>query len=223
MFFEIQEIFKFELRAFLKSGVSSLLLLVITSLIWGGVIAGKVETIQFADSWLWVIFFALVAGAAFSTTVFVRERLSSTMEILLISGVERASILWGKLIFTTTFTIFTGLLAFAMAWICRSLILQLPFFLPRELLQTLTLFIASSFCVSSSSAMLSLSLANPRLVQFLNFLILTVLSTIFALISSFFDVSLYLFALIEIIFGILFSIISQFQFSRETIIQPLVY
>jgi len=223
MGYEIKEIFLQEVRAFFRSGVSSMVLLLITALIWGAVIAGKVETIDSADSWLWVIFFALVAGAGFSTTVFVRERLSATLEILLVSGVERSSIFYGKLLFTISFTIITGILAFFTAWICRSLFFGKPFYLPSELAQTITLFAASSCTISASSAMLSLTLSNPRLVQFVNFIILTIISTTFAVISSYWNLSLYIFAGIELIFGLLFSIIAQIQFSREKIIQPLVY
>jgi len=223
MHVEIFEIIRHETKAFFYSGFSSLILLLVTILIWGSVIAGKVENIHALDSWVWVVFFAMVVTAGFSTTVFVRERLSATLEILLVSGVERSSVLYGKIIFTSVFTIFTGLAAFFVAWFGRSILFSEEFFLKEKLFQTVSLYISTSCMMTASSAMLSLSLTNPRLVQFVNFTILMGIVLAYAIASQYYPISLYILCLFESMFAILFVIISRVLFNREKIIQPLVY
>lgn len=220
---EVVLLYRQELKAFLKSGKSSLFLLLFTTLVWGGVIAGKVDSIRSIGSFLWVLVFAIVAGAGLSTTVFVRERLSATLEVLFISGVERSSVLYGKLLFTSTTTIVIGMVAFLIAFGLRTLFFDDTFFLLEEVLLALLLYCSASLMVSSSSAFFSMALSNPRMVQFVNFTLLSILSTIYSLIAHYFGESLQLFSLFLFLLSLLFIRLSLWKFKGEKILQPLIY
>lgn len=220
---EITLLYRQELKAFLKSGKSSLFLLLFTTLVWGGVIASKVDNIDSVGSFIWVLVFALVAGAGLSTTVFVRERLSSTLEVLFISGVERSSVLYGKLLFTSTTTIIIGVLAFLIAFGVRTFVFDDTFFLMNEVFLALVLYCASALLVSSTSAFFSMALSNPRMVQFVNFTLLTILSALYSFIAHCWEESLLLFSLFLFVLSILFIRLSLWKFKGEKILQPLIY
>ncbi len=220
---EIVLVYKQEIRAFLKSGKSSLFMLLFITLVWGVMISEKVDTIESATSFMWVLFFAMVAGAGQSTTSFVRERLSSTLEVLFLSGLERSSILYGKLLFTSSTTIAVGFGAFLVAFLVRTLFYQDSFFLANELIQGLVLFVSASILVSNCSALFSMALSNPRLIQFVNFTVLTLLSVIYTAVTYNSEGSLYLFAVVILGIATLFSRISLRLYKSERILQPLIY
>ncbi len=220
---EIGLIYRQELKAFLKSGKSSILLVFFTVFVWGSIISDKVDSINSWDSILWVMFFALVAGAALCTTTFIRERLSSTLEVLILSGVERTSILYGKLLFTTTTTLFIGMTAFFVAFVIRVIFLRDAFLLFSEVGTAFLLFGAASLLVSSSTAFLSMALSNPRLVQFINITLLSVLSVAYTALSQYFGDSILIFSSVLILLSFLFSRLALRMFRSEKILQPLIY
>ncbi len=222
---EIRIVALHELRAFLKSGLSALLLLAFTTILWGGVIAGKVETIDEATSFLWVIFFALVGGAGATNSVFIRERLSGTFEILLTAGLERSAILIGKLVFTTSVTLLVGMGAFGFGFLTHTLIYKGDYFSIDQLLSSLLLYGAAALLMSSSSAYLSLSLSNPRMVQFVNFILLTFCSMGFTLVGYIVEtpLSLWWLALFMGLLSLLFDYMALKLFRSEKVLQPLIY
>ncbi len=220
---ELFLIYKQELLSFLKSGKSSLLLLAFTTLAWGGFITNKIETIDDPSSYLWVLFFSLVAGAGLTTSVFVRERVSATLEVLLHSGLERNSILLGKLLFTTSMTLLVGVGAFSISFIVRSILYKDSGQLFDEIGVVISLYSASTILVSNSSALLSMVLSNPRLVQFVNFSLLTVVSVLFGLFSPQGRISLWILSFSLIILSAILFFFTKRAFRNEKIIQPLIY
>jgi len=220
---EIVLVFRQELLAFLKSGKSSLLLLAFTTLAWGGFITNKIESIDEPSSYLWVLFFSLVAGAGLSTSVFVRERVSATLEVLLTSGLERNSILLGKLLFTTAMTLLVGVGAFSISFLVRSLLYHDSLQLFDEIGVVLVLYSSSAILVSHSSALLSMTLSNPRLVQFVNFTLLTIISVLFGVFSPQGRGSLFVLSAGLLLLSILLFFLTKRAFRNEKIIQPLIY
>lgn len=222
--FEVFLMSKQEFWAFIKSGRSALLLTLITTLVWGGMISSKTSTLYEPTSYLWVIFFALVASATLTNSVFVRERISNNLEVLLVSGLNRSSILWGKLLFTNSVTLFIGVGAISTAISISTLFYQKPFVGLETLVQISLLYFASSLLVNSSSAFLSFALSNPRVVQFVNFTLLTLISVSFTTATIYWrELPLWSLATVMITLSILFNYLALRLFKSEKIIQPLIY
>jgi ABC-type Na+ efflux pump permease subunit len=216
-------IFKHEFRAFVKSGVSSILLLLFTSLAWGGVIAGKIDSIDSVTSYLWVIFFALVASAGVSSNSFVRERLSSTMEILVISGVSRTKILLGKLLFTTLTTLLVGWLALTVSIIVALSLYGSYSIGLMNIISATALYSSSAILVTTLSAFLSIALSNPRAVQFINFGVLSLISTLFSILTIYYPITIFHLVALILLLAIIFLFLAMKIFNSEKIIQPLIY
>ncbi len=217
-------IFKQEFSSFIKSGKSSLLLVFITALTWGGMISSKISSFDEPTSYLWIIFFAMVASAGLTNSVFVRERLSNTLEILLTTGLNRSSILYGKLLFTSTATLFIGVCALLTATLFAkvlSLSGEIGFY---EISQSVLLYLGATLLVTSSSAFLSLALSNPRLVQLINFTTLTLFSITFTFISMFVvELPLHSLSISMAVGSLLFTLLAKKWFNSEKVIQPLIY
>ena len=64
---------------------------------------------------VWWLFFSVVISGNFSNTVFVSERLSGSMEILLTSGFPRDTVLFGKAAFITGISIAIGTLCLCLS------------------------------------------------------------------------------------------------------------
>ena len=57
---------------------------------------------------LWLVLFSVVVSANFSRTVFISERITGALEILITSGLSRSSILFGKMLFVIMMSLIIG-------------------------------------------------------------------------------------------------------------------
>lgn len=216
-------IMKYEFKSLIKSGPATIALLIFTALVWSNYVSNQVESIEEVGSFLWVISYAFVMTAGISYSVFIRERTSGALEILLTSGIERLDIIRGKIAFATIVSSLMGVVSFGVAFIIKYLIFKADFFSYTELTEILGIYVGSTVFITSLSAFYSLLLKTPRLMQFLNFITLGILSFIYILFDVMLEIPLWYFALFLMILSSILNRITSGLFLREQVIEQIVF
>lgn len=216
-------IMKFEFRSLIKSGPSAIALLIFTALLWSNYVSSQVDSIEDIGSFLWVISFAFVMTAGISYSVFIRERTNGALEILLTSGIEKLSIIQGKILFATIVSSLMGVTSFLFAFFLKFVVFREEFYDWSELTDILFMYVGSAVFITSLSAFYSLLLKTPRLIQFLNFLTIGILSSIYMAFNILLEAPLWWFALALIVLSTILNKISSRLFLREQVIEQVVF
>ncbi len=172
---------------------------------------------------LWLVFFSVIIAANFSGTVFVSERMSGSLEILLTSGLSRGAILWGKMVFVIVMTLAVGAACILAASVLQRFIA--PSDVPRESYfqwTFLALYAGATFLNTAGSACFSVWLPNPRLLHFVNIALVGCIMAGYIAISLSRPVSLFLVAVVMIAAGGLFAWLAGRAFESERIIRPVI-
>ncbi|MBD3322379.1 MAG: hypothetical protein GF350_14860 [Chitinivibrionales bacterium] len=163
---------------------------------------------------VWWIFFSVVATGSFSGSVLIVERLKGSFEILLTCGISRNTILLGKVLYMVLMSIAMGLFPFVLSrlWVTFMSAYTTPVDWTGPVL-----YVGASFTSASCASWLGICLANPRLVHFVNLLLLSVVVAV----HYFFNlglVSLFFFLCAP---GVLFLFLGMRAFASERVIQPV--
>jgi|LFRM01.2.fsa_nt_gb ABC-type Na+ efflux pump permease subunit len=169
---------------------------------------------------LWLVFFSVVVSANFSSTVFISERITGALEILITSGLSRSSILFGKMLFVIMMSLIIG-------GICLLLGLLWPRFLFNSSGGSVNaadflIYAASVFLNVSNSAYLSVRISNPRLLHFANLFLLAVIVSVYMAVNSVFPLSPVILILVLLVMGVFTSILARREFNGERILQQVI-
>jgi ABC-type Na+ efflux pump permease subunit len=189
-------------------------------LVWSSLIASNIGgQTQFAGT-VWWIFFSVIISGNFGNTVFIAERLSGSMEILLVSGLSRKAILFGKMLFVIAMTAIIGAACYGLAllWL---LVQHNEAALNQPYLLQATLYMCASAMNAASSAWLTTRLPNPRLAHFANLLGLACVIGVYAAMQAYLDVSPWWLAAVLLAFAALFARAALKDFYSERIIRPI--
>ena len=215
---QIGLVLKKEWMSFVGSDRSLFVVYAVIIASWGMLIANWKDTGTPSLIPLWVAMFSVIVTATFSSTVFVSERVSGSLEIFLTCGISRAAILYGKMAFVFCMTMLVGAVCFGVAGLLKPLIaadresLVLDFSGPA-------LYASSSFLNAACGAYFSVLLPNPRILHLLNLLIVSI---VMALHIVFPEITLYAASAIMAIGGVLFTALAKRQFDSERIIKPVI-
>ena len=170
---------------------------------------------------LWLVFFSVVIAANFSNTVFISERITGALEILITSGLSRNAILFGKMAFIMGMSLMVGgaCMLLGMLWCVLLFDTGYSFLTISDYL----IFAASAFVNVSSSAFLSVRMANPRLLHFTNLFLLGGIVFVYTILSHFYPVPVGALLLVLSGFGSVCTILAQREFSSERILQPVLF
>ncbi|MBN2037685.1 MAG: ABC transporter permease subunit [Chitinispirillaceae bacterium] len=211
-----------EWRSFMSSDRGLFIVYAVMITGWGFLIATwKSFLLFFAPFWL--SSFSVIIAATFANSVFVAERISGSLEILLTSGISRRGILYGKMGFIVTTTMLVGVLCMSIANIVR-------FFLPVQMvgpdvmigLSGLLVYLGASFMTAASSAYFSVLLPNPRVLHFINLFIVIFLVSLYSALAMFWPIPLVVLALIIFLFGALFCVLAKREFDGERITKLII-
>ena len=211
-----------ELLAFLRGGINSLLFVGLTTLSWG-IMMGSYPLSSFElTTLLWVLFYALVTSAGITSTVFIRERQSGNLEILLVSGVSRKEIALSKIAFSFGVTSLMGGVTLLVATLFSVAVFGESVTV-SALAKYYVVYLFGAALMVSSSAWLALVLDNPRTVYILNFLLLSVISVLFITLATFFESYGMALLVIFIPLPLLFVWLTYRQLFKESVIRrPLL-
>ncbi|NLG19182.1 MAG: ABC transporter permease subunit [Fibrobacter sp.] len=169
---------------------------------------------------LWLIFFSVVVAANFSNTVFISERVTGSLEILITSGLSRNSILYGKMLFVSVMSIVIGGICLALGLLWSELIFKTGGGHADSV--DFLIYACSVFVNVSNSAYLSVRIANPRLIHFANMFILAVIIFSYMALSSYFPVPPVYLILVLLFLGTVFTLLARREFNSERILQPVI-
>lgn len=218
-------IFIKEWKGFIKSDKWIFVIYGILICAWGYLISNNMYSLSSKTGALWLAFFSVIISGNFSSSTFVAERMNGSLEILLTSGISRQSILSGKISFIVIMSTFMGILCYFFALGIRSakgdhfhiLLKIIPVW------KIIILYIAACFLNSSCGAWLSVRINSPRLLPFVNLIVLGIIVVVHELLSYKIALSLWSLSLILVAVGALFYGLALKDFRSEGVIQPLVY
>jgi ABC-type Na+ efflux pump permease subunit len=206
--------------SFVRSDRSLFIVYAVIVVSWGMLIANWKDTGTPSIFPLWLAMFSVIVAATFANTVFVSERVSGSLEILLTCGISRSAILFGKIAFVFGMTILVGALCVGFACVIKSLVSA-----DHEGVSTLVngtgivVYSAASFLNAAASAYFSVVLPNPRALHLINLVLISGIMTLHLLFAG---LSLFLIAAIIGILGALFMLLAKKEFNGERIIKPVV-
>ncbi len=184
---------------------------------WSLFLAFREQPDSLTAPW-WLIFFSVVVTANFSNTVFISERISGFLEIVISSGYSRMTILAGKILFILMMSTILGLLCVVAGTITRSYLYNQSLSIN---LMDLGIYIASAFFNTTGAAFLSVRMTNPRLLHIANMAMLTLLIIVHTVLSQFFVVPDFMLAVIILTLGIVFFLAAVREFNSERILRPV--
>ena len=191
---------------------------------WGMLIA-TTEGQSAKSAALWLVFFSVIIAANFSSMVFVAERMTGSLEILLTSGLSRGAILYGKVAFVTAMTLAIGTLCALVGIFLRPLVgaEHGPALPDGAVISSVVLYIAAAVFNAASSACFSVWLPNPRLLHFVNFLILAAVMSVYTALSGAFSLPLHAVSVLLFATGAVFLALGRRAFESERIAKPVIF
>ncbi len=214
----IRTILQKEMRSFIGSDKGVFVVYAIIIVAWSfmfisgtGGVAGQ----------FWLVFFSVIITANFSNSVFISERMSGSLEVLITSGLTRNAILFGKMLFIILMTVAIG---FSCAVLARLWVAIIPDYSEVRLLgpTEIFLFLSATFLNTSSSAYFSVRLSSPRLLHFINLFILGAIVAFYSVISALYFLHPGWLVLALFLLAGSFTLLAKREFSGERIIQPII-
>ena len=168
---------------------------------------------------LWLVFFSVVISANFTNTVFISERVTGNLEILLTSGISRKHILYGKMIFVGGMSTAIGLLCIVLSIGWRAVLFHLP---GTTIGADSLLIYCCAVCMNTAtSAWLSVHMGNPRLLHLANLLLLALLVTLHSVASLFLPVRPSMLSAALLVICIVATTAAHRVYESEKILRPV--
>jgi ABC-type Na+ efflux pump permease subunit len=169
----------------------------------------------------WWLFFSVIICGNFTNSVFVSERLSGAMEILLTSGFTRNAVLFGKTAFIASMSIIVGIvcMGLSMVWLEFSARPRESIF--QDFYSSVGLYCAGVVMNVACGAWLSVRLHSPRIIPFITIIIMTLIVTAFYCLVYFLSAPRWLLVIILPAFSVIFMYSAKNEFNGEKIIQPI--
>ncbi len=168
---------------------------------------------------IWWMSLAVIVSSSFANSVFVAERINGSMEILLTSGFSRNAVIFGK-------TAFVVLACCGIGLACTLLSLAWPLgvrppFLFRSMLTALLLYAGGAFMGSAGAAWMSIRLSSPRIMPFVNLLLVVAVCSVFYGAAQFVSLPRWGLFLATVAVGSAFLWRAQKEFHGEKVIAPV--
>jgi ABC-type transport system involved in multi-copper enzyme maturation permease subunit len=168
---------------------------------------------------MWWMSLSVIVCSIFANSVFVSERISGSMEILLTSGISRNAIIFGKIAFVVLMSagLGVGCTLLSLAWPLGSLP---PFFVQSELMG-LMLYFGGAFMGASAGAWMSIRFSSPRTMPFVNWAMVLALCSIYYGAGHFCSLPLWTLFCETVVVGCAFLWRAQREFNGEKVIAPV--
>jgi ABC-type Na+ efflux pump permease subunit len=196
------------------------LLIVYAVLIVGWSFLPLAGTSQQQGMFGWLLF-AVIISSNFAGPVFVAERMSGAMEVLLTSGLSRSTVLWGKLLFVAMISSIAGACSFVLSLLWQNCAGMPQSIHAANTLQNTLLFCAGVAMNTASTAWLSVRLRSPRTVPLTGMLFTALPVAVWYVFADTCSLPQWLLAAAVALFAALFIALAQKEFNGERIIQPI--
>ena len=173
------------------------------------------------DGAVWWLFFSVIVSGNFANSVFVSERLSGSMEILLTCGFPRSGVLMGKIIFVILMSVVIGGLCFGLSFVWIEVTGRPQLFTAGSLLFGALLYCAGTFMNAAAGAWMSIRMSSPRLIPFVNLLFVGLVCGMYYALRYAVAVPGWLLVFFLAAAGLVFLLLAKKDFNGEKIIAPL--
>lgn len=209
-----------EWKCFIGSDRGVFILYAVLVLSWSFFLVGGSDS-SLRTGPLWLVFFSVVVAANFSNTVFISERISGALEILITSGLSRNSILFGKMSFVMGMSLVIGVGCIGLSCLWQYLMYDNEMIILRSV--DFVTYAASAFVNTAGSAFLSVRMPNPRLLHLANLFLTGCIIAVYTFLSLNYPVPEFCLSLFLILVGLVSSILAKNEFNSERILQPVVF
>ncbi len=209
-----------EWKCFIGSDRGVFILYAVLVLSWSFFLVGGSDS-SLRTGPLWLVFFSVVVAANFSNTVFISERISGALEILITSGLSRSSILFGKMSFVMGMSLVIGSGCMGLSCIWQYLMYDNEMIILKPV--DFMTYAASAFVNTAGSAFLSVRMPNPRLLHLANLFLTGCIITLYTILSLNYPVPDFCLPLFLTLAGLVNSILAKNEFNSERILQPVVF
>ena len=223
-----------EVKNLVSSGWGFFLINALIAVVWSFMLLFQHFTALGGVTGAWLVFFAVIVAANFSGTVFISERVNGTLEVLIVSGVSRDAVLFGKVIFAVGATIAMGAVCLAISAVLEFLIGVLgggagdAVDLLRDFAvwayHISQLYVGAAVMNVSASAYLSVRMSNPRFLHIANLFMTGALMTLYELIT-FTSTEQYRIGLVLVFLALggVFLALARREFAGERITRPVIF
>jgi ABC-type Na+ efflux pump permease subunit len=170
---------------------------------------------------LWWLFFSVIISGNFTNSVFVAERLSGSMEILLTSGFPRTTVFFGKIAFVVFMSVVIGMLCFCLSFVWQMVIDFERVLFGPEIFYDAFLFCAGTLMNVTFGAWMSFRLQSPRIIPFMTIMVMGVIVTGFYGVSFLFGTPQWTLGVILAVGSVVFGMLAIREFKGEKVIQPI--
>jgi ABC-type transport system involved in multi-copper enzyme maturation permease subunit len=209
-----------EVKNIFNSGWSIFFINAFIAVTWSVTMFCEHELVQFL-----LVFLAGILAANFSGTVFISERVSGTLEVLIVSGVTRDAVLFGKMLFVTGATMAMGAVCVVFSIIWAYLLSGVDnvseWMTAGWVLSAAFLYVGATVFNVSASAYLSVRMGNPRFLNIVN--IFMTVAVVYVLSLAMPDYRRVVLALIFWALGAVFLVLARREFAGERITRPVIF
>jgi|WetSurMetagenome_2_1015567.scaffolds.fasta_scaffold00008_11 ABC-type Na+ efflux pump permease subunit len=170
-------------------------------------------------SGLWWLSLAVIMSSGFANSVFVSERVSGSMEILLTSGFSRDAVVLGKAAFVALVSSGMGVLCMLLSFVWS--IGNIQAYPVRSAMTDLLLYLGGAFMGSTAGAWMSIRFSSPRIMPFANLFLVMLLCAAYYAAISFIPLSEWLLFLLTCAAGTVFLWRAIKDFHGEKVIAPV--
>jgi ABC-type Na+ efflux pump permease subunit len=165
---------------------------------------------------VWWLFFSVVVCSNFANTVFVTERVSGSMEILLTSGFSRNAVLFGKVLFVIIVSAGIGAACIVLSLLWIYIFDRMAAVLMQQIAHGALLYACGVFMNAAAGAWMSIRFSSFRIIPFVNIFVLSLICAVYYALPSGAILMLILAAV-----GVLFLVLAAKDFNGEKIIAPV--
>jgi ABC-type Na+ efflux pump permease subunit len=170
---------------------------------------------------VWWLFFSVIVSGNFANTVFVAERMSGSMEILLTSGFSRNGVLFGKVLFVMILSGVIGGLCLCLSLVWIGLSGHAAHLFGPSLLYAVALYASGTFMNAAAGAWMSIRLSSPRLIPFVNILLVGLVCGMYYALFFTACMSEWMLPALLLAVGCVFCALAKKDFDGEKIIAPV--
>ncbi len=168
---------------------------------------------------IWWLSLSVLVSSTVANSVFVTERLSGSMEILLTCGFSRSAVLYGKVLFVVFVSIALGALCSGLALVWS--IGDNPALFLRGILGNADLYCGGAFLSATAGAWLSIRFSSPRIIPFVVLILVSGVCGAYLVVAQFTGLPEWALFLLTLVIGGGLLGLAKKDFHGEKIIAPL--
>lgn len=188
-------------------------------LAWSLLVRNNILNSSMLFTGMWWLSLSVLISSTVANSVFVTERISGSMEILLTCGFSRSAVLYGKVLFVVFVSVALGAVCSGLALVWS--IGDNPALFLRGILANADLYCGGAFLSATAGAWLSIRFSSPRIIPFVVLILVSGVCGAYLAVAQFTALPEWALFLLTLAVGAGFLSLARKDFHGEKIIAPL--